>query len=72
MDRTDAALSAKCLLAIFTSVVMVAGSAFAGSMYSVVYPFPNASHGYRPYELIADSAGNLYGATQYGATRAAA
>ena len=66
MDRTDAALSAKCLLAIFTSVVMVAGSAFAGSMYSVVYPFPNASHGYRPYELIADSVGNLYGATQYG------
>jgi uncharacterized repeat protein (TIGR03803 family) len=55
---------------------MFAGSAFAGSAfaqsalaqstYGVIYPFPSASHGYRPYELIADSAGNLYGATQYG------
>jgi uncharacterized repeat protein (TIGR03803 family) len=76
MDRTCVTLSTKCLLAGLIAVVMFASSAFAGSpfpasafsglTYGVVYPFPNESHGYRPYELIADSAGNLYGATQYG------
>jgi len=66
MDRTDAVFSPKYLPAILFIVVMLAGSAFAGTSYSVIYPFPNAGHGYRPYELIADSAGNLYGATQYG------
>jgi uncharacterized repeat protein (TIGR03803 family) len=71
MDRTYVPVSAKCLPAILASVVLIAGiafagSAFAGSKYSVVYPFPNEKHGYRPYELIADAAGNLYGGTQYG------
>jgi uncharacterized repeat protein (TIGR03803 family) len=67
MDRTDAVPSAKCPpAAIFIIVIMVAGSAFAGTKYGVIYRFPNVSRGYDPYELIADSAGNLYGATQYG------
>lgn len=66
MDRTDAVFSPKYLPAILLIGVMLAGSAFAGTSYSVIYPFPNAGHGYRPYELISDSAGNLYGATQYG------
>ena len=71
MDRTNFPLSSKCLPAILISIAIVAASALAGpapagSKYGVIYPFSNESHGYRPYELIADSAGNLYGATQYG------
>jgi uncharacterized repeat protein (TIGR03803 family) len=70
MDRSCIPPSSKCLSAIFLALFMLwltlSGSAFAASKYGVVYVFPKKSHGYRPEELIADSAGNLYGATQYG------
>jgi uncharacterized repeat protein (TIGR03803 family) len=66
MNRKNVVFSSKCLLEILITLGMLAGYASAGSKYGVVYRFPNEAHGYDPYELIADSAGNLYGATQYG------
>lgn len=66
MDRTYLPVFPKYMPAILILVAMLAGSTFAQSNYSVIYAFPNESHGYRPGELIADSAGNLYGGTQYG------
>jgi hypothetical protein len=57
MDRTDAGLSAKCLPAILITSMILTGSAFAGTRYSVVFRFLDARHGHRPYELIADHAG---------------
>ena len=62
----------RCLLACGTGLILFLqpGAAFAKSSYRVLYAFKGGSgDGANPYDtLVADKAGNLYGATSLGGT----
>jgi len=47
------------------AVVWMSASAFA-SQYNVIYRFPGGANGNLPLHLVSDSAGNLYGTTEFG------
>jgi uncharacterized repeat protein (TIGR03803 family) len=64
MDRRNFIRTKQSLILISLFAVF-AGSAFAGSKYQVIYRFPGMG-GYGGYDLVADSMGNLYGATDSG------
>jgi uncharacterized repeat protein (TIGR03803 family) len=63
----SASLPRRRLLILMTLLVVFAGSAFAGSKYQVIHRFQQSGIiGNNPTDLIADSAGNLYGTTDTG------
>lgn len=72
MNRTLNVFSlfvSKRSLAISISLIVLVGSAVAGSNEQVIYRFQGGSDGYNPSgDLLADSAGNLYGTTVEGGT----
>ena len=65
MNRAHLPLIIRSLV-LLAVLVGFAGGAFAESKYGVIYRFPGAHRGNGAYDLIADSAGNLYGTTCCG------
>jgi hypothetical protein len=67
MNRKQNLSSAKCSVAMFVAILILAGSVLAvGQTYRTVYRFKDGNDGVGPGGLIFDKAGNLYGTTAGG------